>query len=81
MLIHPLSRWFRYFFTGTIEEAGLSSWINDWLEGKVKPTLKSAAAPHETDNKGHVRIVVGKTFDHEVIKSQKDVMVMFHAPW
>merc|ERR1711907_375353 len=53
----------KYFFTGTIEEAGLSSWINDWLEGKVKPTLKSAAAPHETDNKGHVRIVVGKTFD------------------
>ena len=76
-----LSGTVRYFFTGTIESEALSSWVDQWLKGDIKPTLKSAAAPHEVDNKGHVRIVVGKTFEHEVLKSKKDVMVMFHAPW
>merc|ERR1712194_126540 len=69
------------FFTGTLTPETLSTWTKDWLAGKVTPTLKSAQAPHEQDNKEEVKIVVGSTFKNEVLQSGKDTMVEFHAPW
>eukprot|EP00656_Telonema_subtile_P014989 TRINITY_DN17771_c0_g1_i1.p1 TRINITY_DN17771_c0_g1~~TRINITY_DN17771_c0_g1_i1.p1 ORF type:complete len:314 (+),score=111.16 TRINITY_DN17771_c0_g1_i1:662-1603(+) len=69
------------FFSGAVEPARLSTWMGDWLAGKVQPTLKSANPPAEEDNQEPVRVVVGSTFRREVLRSKKDTMVQFHAPW
>jgi protein disulfide-isomerase A1 len=41
--------------------------------------LKTADEPKE--NNGDVYVVVGKTFKKEVIDNDKDVMLLFYAPW
>lgn len=33
------------------------------------------------NNKGPVKVVVGKTFDEIVMDSKKDVLIEFYAPW
>lgn len=47
--------------------------------GKLTPVLKSQPVPK--NNKGPVKIVVGKTFDEIVIDENNDVLVEFYAPW
>lgn len=37
--------------------------------------------PKPRDNKGPVRIVVGKTFEEEVLKTDKTVLLEVYAPW
>eukprot|EP00658_Telonema_sp_P-2_P028405 TRINITY_DN2176_c0_g3_i1.p1 TRINITY_DN2176_c0_g3~~TRINITY_DN2176_c0_g3_i1.p1 ORF type:complete len:408 (-),score=134.22 TRINITY_DN2176_c0_g3_i1:154-1377(-) len=66
----------KYFFTGTVAEPALSQWVEDWLSGKVSPTLKSATPPIESENQEPVRIVVGSTFKREVIQSAKDLSLI-----
>lgn len=56
----------------------LRKFIEDVLEGKLKPVRKSQLAPKKQT--GLARIVVGSTFDAEVVKEQRDVFILFYAP-
>lgn len=47
--------------------------------GKVKAIIKSQPVPK--NNKGPVKVVVGKTFDDIVMDAKKDVLIEFYAPW
>lgn len=47
--------------------------------GKLNPIIKSAPVPK--NNKGPVKVVVGKTFDDIVMDKEKDVLIEFYAPW
>ena len=47
--------------------------------GKVKPIIKSQPLPK--NNKGPVKVVVGKNFDDIVMDTKKDVLIEFYAPW
>lgn len=47
--------------------------------GKLKPVIKSQPVPK--NNKGPVKVVVGKTFDSIVMDPKKDVLIEFYAPW
>lgn len=47
--------------------------------GKLKPVVKSQPVPK--NNKGPVKVVVGKTFDSIVMDPKKDVLIEFYAPW
>ncbi|XP_016050977.1 PREDICTED: protein disulfide-isomerase A4 [Miniopterus natalensis] len=51
----------------------------DYRAGKLKPVIKSQPVPK--NNKGPVKVVVGKTFDSIVMDPKKDVLIEFYAPW
>ena len=69
----------KYNMEGEITEQNILKFVEDWENKKLKPHLKSAEEPKE--NKGDVLIVVGKTFERDVIKNDKDVMLLFYATW
>lgn len=53
--------------------------VDDYLAGKVEPSLKSAPVP--TSQNEPVTVVVGKNFDDVVFDDDKDVFIEFYAPW
>lgn len=57
----------------------LEEFVMAFKKGKLKPIIKSQPVPK--NNKGPVKVVVGKTFDDIVMDSQKDVLIEFYAPW
>jgi protein disulfide-isomerase A1 len=69
----------KYNMEGEINEKNILQFIEDWENNKLKPHLKSAEEPKE--NNGDVLVVVGKTYEREVINNRKDVMLLFYAPW
>ena len=69
----------KYNMEGEINEKNILKFIEDWENNKLKPHLKSAEEPKE--NKDDVFVVVGKTFEKKVINNDKDVMLLFYAPW
>ena len=69
----------KYNMEGEINEKNILKFVEDWENNKLKPHLKSADEPKE--NKGDVYVVVGKTFERDVINNDKDVMLLFYAPW
>jgi len=69
----------KYNMEGDINEKNILKFIDDWENNKLKPTLKTAEEPK--DNNGDVFVVVGKTYEKEVINNDKDVMLLFYAPW
>ena len=50
----------------------------DWENKKIKPYIKSSDVPKE--NNEDVFVLVGKTFEKEVINNNKDVIVLFYSP-
>ena len=69
----------KYNMEGDINEKNILKFVEDWENNKLKPHLKTAEEPK--DNNGDVYVVVGKTFERDVIKNDKDVMLLFYAPW
>ena len=69
----------KYNMEGEITIKNILGFINDWENNKLKPHLKTAEEPKE--NNGDVFVVVGKTYEKEVINNDKDVMLLFYAPW
>ncbi|XP_062235458.1 protein disulfide-isomerase A4 [Platichthys flesus] len=57
----------------------LHDFVIAFKKGKLKPIIKSQPVPK--NNKGPVKVVVGKTFDEIVMDTQKDVLIEFYAPW
>ena len=50
-----------------------------WEKNDLKRELKSENEPKI--NNGNVFVIVGKTFEKEVINNDKDVILLFYAPW
>ncbi|KAM4606367.1 protein disulfide-isomerase A4 [Polymixia lowei] len=57
----------------------LRDFVMAFKKGKVRPIVKSQPVPK--NNKGPVKVVVGKTFDDIVMDTKKDVLIEFYAPW
>ncbi|XP_051909952.1 protein disulfide-isomerase A4 isoform X2 [Hippocampus zosterae] len=57
----------------------LREFVMAFKKGKLQPIIKSQPVPK--NNKGAVKVVVGKTFDEIVMDPQKDVLIEFYAPW
>ena len=68
----------KYIMEGSIDEKNILNFIDGWEQGKLKLHLKTQEEPKE--NNGDI-FVVGKTFQKEVIDNDKDVMLVFYAPW
>ena len=69
----------KYIMEKEINEENILEFISGWEKGILKRHLKSQEEPKE--NKGPILEVVGKTFQREVINNDKDVMLVFYAPW
>jgi len=57
----------------------ITSWAQDFLDGKLEPTIRSEEIPAEND--GPVKVVVAKSFNDIVNDNTKDVLIEFYAPW
>ncbi|NP_001088331.1 protein disulfide isomerase family A member 4 L homeolog precursor [Xenopus laevis] len=62
-----------------LDSDGLRDFVTAFKKGKLKPIIKSQPVPK--NNKGPVKVVVGKTFDQIVMDPESDVLIEFYAPW
>ena len=69
----------KYIMKGDINYDNILKFFQDWEQNKLKRALKSEKEPK--NNNDIVRVIVGKTFEKEVINNDKDVMLIFYAPW
>ena len=58
---------------------GLTAFVDDFVAGKLKPSIKSAPIPETND--GPVKVVVADSFEDIVLDKGKDVLMEFYAPW
>ena len=61
-----------------INEAEIGSFVQDFVAGKVEPSIKSEPIPEKQE--GPVTIVVAHNYK-EVVEQDKDVLLEFYAPW
>lgn len=59
----------------------LRRFVASFKDGTLRPVLRSEQEPEEEDNRGPVKIIVGSNFEDLVIKSDRDIFIMFYAPW
>jgi protein disulfide-isomerase A1 len=62
-----------------ITAESVSQFVQNFVDGKLKPFLKSEEIPASND--GPVRIIVGSTFESEVMKAGHWVLLEVYAPW
>ncbi|XP_077988752.1 protein disulfide-isomerase A3-like [Glandiceps talaboti] len=63
----------------TTDGKALQAFVQDYLDGKLEPYLKSEDVPEDNDEP--VKVVVGSSFNDIVMDSNKDVLIEFYAPW
>jgi len=62
-----------------ITEASITEFVEDFVEGKVEPSIKSEPVPETQE--GPVHVVVANNYEEVVMNNDKDVLLEFYAPW
>lgn len=57
----------------------IAQFVQDVLDGKVEPSIKSEPIPETQE--GPVTVVVAHSYQELVIDNDKDVLLEFYAPW
>ncbi|EER28208.1 protein disulfide-isomerase precursor [Coccidioides posadasii str. Silveira] len=70
---------FPYDQTKKIDEKDISQFVQDVLDGKIEPSIKSEPVPESQE--GPVTVVVGHSYEDIVKNNDKDVLLEFYAPW
>ncbi|KAJ7908319.1 thioredoxin-like protein [Mycena leptocephala] len=70
---------FPYDQTKEVEPVGIEAWVKQYLDGELKPQLKSEPIPESQDE--NVYNLVGKEFDSVIFDDSKDVFIEFYASW
>merc|ERR1712137_8276 len=70
---------FPYDQEAKITEKDIGTFVDDFLAGKIDPSIKSEPIPESND--GPVTVVVAHNYKDVVIDNDKDVLVEFYAPW
>jgi protein disulfide-isomerase A1 len=65
--------------TKKITAKDIGKFVDDFVAGKVEPSIKSEPVPETQD--GPVTIVVAKNYDEIILDDKKDVLIEFYAPW
>lgn len=69
----------KYIMEADFSMEALEKFVNELLDGKLEPHIKSEPVPDNTNK--DVKVVVGKNFDEIVNDDSKDVLIEFYAPW
>ncbi len=56
----------------------IKAFVDDFVAGKVEPSIKSEPIP---ETQGPVTVVVAKNYNDIVLDDTKDVLIEFYAPW
>ncbi|KAF2018440.1 protein disulfide-isomerase [Aaosphaeria arxii CBS 175.79] len=62
-----------------LTEKDIGQFVEDFVAGKVDPSIKSEPIPEKQE--GPVTVVVAKNYQELVIDNDKDVLLEFYAPW
>ncbi|KAK2798211.1 hypothetical protein FQN50_008909 [Emmonsiellopsis sp. PD_5] len=68
-----------YDQTKKITQDDIAQFVQDVLDGKIAPSIKSEPIPEKQE--GPVTVVVAHNYQEVVIDNDKDVLVEFYAPW
>ena len=70
----------KFPFSGAkVSEKHVSQFVQDYIDGKIEPSVKSEPIPEKQE--GPVTVVVAKNYKDIVLDDKKDVLVEFYAPW
>lgn len=70
----------KFPFDGTkLTEKAVGKFVDDFVAGKLSPSIKSEPIPETQD--GPVTVIVAHTYQELIIDNEKDVLVEFYAPW
>jgi protein disulfide-isomerase A1 len=69
----------KYNMAGDITQENVEKFVEDWINGNLKASLKSEEVVENQE--GPVYVLVGKEFEKIVLDPTKDVLVEFYAPW
>jgi len=80
-VIQDLVKQLKYPFDQSkdVTAEAVSEWVVQYLDGSLKPELKSQPIPESQDES--VYTLVGKEFEQVVFDDSKDVFVEFYASW
>lgn len=62
-----------------ITAASIGKFVDDFVAGKVKPSIKSEATPEKQE--GPVYMIVANNYEEIVMNDEADVLVEYYAPW
>ena len=62
-----------------LTEKDIGKFLDEYVAGKVEPSIKSEAVPEKND--GPVKVVVANNYKDIVMDDSKDVLIEFYAPW
>ena len=63
-----------------ISASNRGGFVNDYFDGKIQKSIKSAELPADWDAKP-VKVLVSTNFEEVAMDKTKDVFVEFYAPW
>ncbi|CAH1796207.1 unnamed protein product [Owenia fusiformis] len=69
----------KFIMTDHLSIDTFEKFVNDFLDNKLEPYIKSEPIPENSENA--VKVVVGKNFADLVDDETKDVLIEFYAPW
>lgn len=69
----------KFPFAGSLSEKEIGKFLDEFVSGKVEPSVKSEPIPDKND--GPVTVIVAKNYNDIVMDENKDVLVEFYAPW
>ncbi|CBI21618.3 unnamed protein product, partial [Vitis vinifera] len=67
------------YFEAKIKPDQIAPWLEEYLDGRLKPFIKSQPIPETND--GPVKVAVFETLEEIVFNSGKNVLIEFYAPW
>ncbi|KAI9673948.1 MAG: protein disulfide-isomerase precursor [Caeruleum heppii] len=70
---------FPYDQSKKLTEKDIGKFVQDFLDGKIQPSVKSEPVPESQD--GPVHVIVAHNYEDIVMDNDKDVLVEFYAPW
>lgn len=65
--------------TKKLTEKEVGAFVQDFVDGKVEPSIKSEPIPEKDE--GPVKVVVAHNYKDVVLQEDKDVLLEFYAPW